>query len=394
MFDLVIDNIRIYSCERDLSCRPETALGVKDGRIAALDPPPQASRRRHLDGRGRLLLPGFVDCHTHAVYAGDRLDEYLARLSGQRYEAQQQGGGGIFHTVQATRRASLEELVDLGVQHAAPLIAEGVTTLEVKSGYGLERGTEMRLLEAARALGPILRTRIVPTFLGAHVSPPGEDRSAYLSRVTDDMLPACIEAGLTRAVDIYVDTIAFGPEHLDRLFEKATACSCLLHAHTDQLTRLGATARAAEWGAVSCDHLDESGPDEVAALAKSGTVAVLLPTASLFLGRTRKPPVEALRKAAVPIAIASDLNPGTAPDPSLLRAAQEAVRHFLLTPAEALLGITKNAARALDPTPDFGTLTVGQSADFNLWDLPRPESLLYAPSGSRPSMSFYRGEPR
>ena len=394
MFDLVIDNVRICSCEQDLSCRPETAIGVKDGRITALNPPPETRRRRHLDGRGRLLLPGFVDCHTHAIFAGDRLDEYLARLSGQSYEAQNKAGGGIFHTVQATRRATLTELIDLGVQHAIPLIAEGVTTLEVKSGYGLERETEMRLLQAAQALGPILKSRIVPTFLGAHLPPPGEDPSRYLERVRDDMLPACVESGLTRAVDIYVDAIAFGPEHLDRLFDKAKTLSCTLHAHTDQRTRLGATVRAAGWGAISCDHLDESGPDDVAALARSGTIAVLLPTAALFLGQSQKPPVDALRKAAVPMAIASDLNPGTAPDPSLLRAAQEAVRHFSLTPTEALLGITKNAARALDPHPDFGTLAVGQSADFNLWDLSRPESLLYAPGGYRPVMSFYRGERR
>ncbi|MHB1543063.1 MAG: imidazolonepropionase [Gammaproteobacteria bacterium] len=394
MFDLVIDNARIYPLEQDLSIMPVRSMAVAKGRIAAFGIPPSAQSRLRLDAHDRVILPGLVDCHTHAVFAGDRLDEYLARLAGADYAGQNRAGGGILSTVAATRRAPFAELLDCSLKHVAPLVAEGVTTLEIKSGYGLDRDSEIKILKVAAAMGPILKTRIVPTFMGAHTVPAQTERVPYLAWVADEMLPDVVASGLARSVDIFVDSIAFTLADLDRLFKRASALYCRLHAHTDQLGHTGATQQAAHWGACSCDHLEYAHPEDVEALAQSGTVAVLLPIASSFLGHAPPPPIEALRQAGVPIAIASDLNPGTAPVASLLWAAATSIRLWGLTPSEALIGITRHAAHALDPDADFGTLAVGQSADFGIWDIPRPESLLYAPASHRPAMSFFRGERR
>ncbi len=394
MFDLVIDNARIYPLERDLSIRSDRSMAVTGGRIRAFGIPQSAPSRLRLDAHDAVILPGFVDCHTHAVFAGDRLDEYLARLEGADYAGQNRAGFGILSTVSATRRASFSELLDCSLKHVAPLVAEGVTTLEIKSGYGLDRESEIKILTVAAAMEPILKTRIVPTFMGAHTVPTGLTRASYLAWVQDEMLPLVVASGLARSVDIFVDPLAFTPEDLDSLFERAAAHSCRLHAHTDQLGHTGATKRAAHWRACSCDHLEYADQEDVTALAHSGTVAVLLPLAQAFLGTAQKPPVEALRQAGVPIAIASDLNPGTAPVASLLWAAATSIRLFGLTPTEALLGLTHHAARALDPDAGFGTLALGQSADFAIWDIPRPEFLLYAPAGQRPVMSFFQGERR
>lgn len=394
MFDLVVHNARIYPLETDLSCQPVRTLAVTEGRIAAFDVPLESPSRLRLDARDRAILPGFVDCHTHAVFAGDRLDEYLARLAGVGYAAQHRAGGGIQSTVAATRRASHAELLDLSLAHLTPLVAEGITTLEIKSGYGLDRENEIKILSVASALGPLLKTRIVPTFLGAHTVPLGMERGPYLASLVDEILPEVVATGLARSVDIFVDPIAFTPEDLDRLFERASTLDCALHAHTDQLGHTGATRRAASWGAYSCDHLEYADPEDIAALAQAGTVAVLLPVAWAVLGHAPVPPIEALRQARVPIAIASDFNPGTAPLASLLFAAALSIRMWGLTPTEALLGITREAARALDQRASFGTLSVGQSADFCLWDIPRPESLLYAPASHRPIMSFFEGRLR
>lgn len=391
MFDLVIDNARIYPLAQDLSILPARSMAVVGGRIAAFDIPPTEESRLRLDAHGQAILPGLVDCHTHAVFAGDRLEEYLARLAGANYAGQHRAGGGILKTVHATRQASFAQLLDCSLKHVAPLVAEGVTTLEIKSGYGLDHDSEIKILTVAAAMAPILKIRIVPTFLGAHAVPVPLKRQAYLDWVVDEMLPEVVALGLARSVDIFVDRIAFTPEDLERLFERAQALSCRLHAHTDQLGHTGATRRAARWKACSCDHLEHAAPEDVRALAESGTVAVLLPIASSFLGDAPPPPVAALRAAGVPIAIASDLNPGTAPVASLLWASATAIRLWGLTPTEALLGITRQAARALDPDADFGTLAVGQSADFGIWDIPRPESLLYAPASHRPVMSFFQG---
>ena len=347
------------------------------GRVADL-PPALATRVQAEHGLdGALVTPGLVDCHTHLVYAGQRAREFELRLQGASYEEIARAGGGIRSTVAATRAASDDELLALAAQRARTLMAEGVTTLEVKSGYGLSEVDEARCLRVARRLGRGLPLSVRSTFLGAHALPP-----EYAGRPDDyidavcDWLPRLHGEGLVDAVDAFCETIGFTPAQTRRVFDAARTLGLPVKLHAEQLSDQGGAALAAGYGALSCDHLEHLSAAGIAAMREAGSVAVLLPGAYYFLRETKLPPLQALRDAGVPIAVATDHNPGTSPTLSLLLMAQMACTLFRLTPLEAVQGITVHAARALG-LADRGLLEAGQRADFAIWDLAHPNELAY-----------------
>lgn len=390
MYDLIIRNARIHSMQNGAG-QDASALAVKDGRIAALDPAPDTEARETLDAQGCVILPGFVDCHTHAVFAGNRMNEHAMKLAGKTYEEIARAGGGIVSTVAAIREADVEELARQSLPRLQALAAEGVTTIEIKSGYGLSCEHEIRMLEAVDILRAKTRQRLTGTFLGAHTVPKGRDKNEYLTEVINEMLPAVAERNLAEAVDIFVENIAFNTDDMLRLFDRAKALGFRLKAHTDQLSNMGATKIAAQYGALSCDHLEYSTEDDIRAMAEHGTVAVLLPGAFYFIRETKKPPVNLMRKHGVPIAIATDLNPGSSPIASMLTIMHMSCIFFGLTAEEALLGATRNAARAL-AYADTGHLGVGARADFALWDIPAPEFLVYQLGGLKPGAVYIEGQ--
>jgi imidazolonepropionase len=313
------------------------------------------------------------------VYAGNRSDEFEARLHGATYAEIAQRGGGIVSTVRATRAASEDELFEASLPRVRALLAEGVTTLEIKSGYGLEFEAERRMLRVARRIGRELPVTVRTTFLGAHAVPPefAGRADAYIDEVSDRMLPTLVREGLVDAVDAFCETIGFSPLQTERVFRAAQALGIPVKLHAEQLSDQGGTALTARYHGLSADHLEYLSEDGIAAMAHAGTVAVLLPGAFYCLRETKLPPVDSLRAAKVPLAVATDCNPGTSPLTSLLLAMNMACTLFRLTPAEALAGVTIHAARALG-VQDVGTLAVGQRADFVLWDIERPADLAYA----------------
>ncbi|MBK1663008.1 imidazolonepropionase [Rhodospirillum rubrum] len=377
------------------------AIAVADGRLVFVgrraDLPPGAEGRaaRLHDLGGRWVTPGLIDCHTHLVYAGSRAREFELRLQGASYEEIARAGGGIVSTVGATRAASLDQLIASALPRLDALLAEGVTTLEIKSGYGLTIESERRLLLAARALGRLRPVDVVTTFLGAHALPPEffGDGDGYIDHLCASMLPTLAAEGLVDAVDVFCETIAFSLAQATRVFEAARGLGLPVKVHAEQLGLLGGAALAAGFGALSADHveyLDEAG---VRALAAAGTVAVLLPGAFHMLRETQRPPVDALRRFGVAIAIATDCNPGTSPVTSPLLMLNMACVLFRLTPEEALAGLTRNGAKALGLS-DRGVLAPGLRADFALWDIGHPAELAYA-LGLNPCHAVVRaGEPR
>lgn len=386
MHDLLIRNARLPGADAGV-----TTLAVSGGKIAALGAPDGTPAKEVLDARGQLLLPGFVDCHTHALYAGDRMAEHVLKMQGASYADIAKAGGGILSTVKAVRQASEQQLIDSTLPRLEALRTEGVTTVEIKSGYGLDLETELKMLRAIRALPSHIPMDISATFLGAHAIPPGKSRAEYLDEVVEKMLPAVAAESLADTVDIFVEHITFTVDDMRRLAELVQKLGLKFRAHTDQLSNLGATRAAAELGALSCDHLEYSDEADAAAMARHGTVGVLLPGAFYFLKETRKPPLELFRRHGVPLAIATDLNPGSSPVASLLTAMHMAGILFGLTPDEVLDGVTKNAARALGREDRIGALAPGRDADFCLWDLPAPAFLGYQLGGLRPSMRFFKG---
>ena len=361
----------------------DAALAVRDGRIVWLgrqiDLPGDLRADRVVETAGAWITPGLIDCHTHIVYAGNRSDEFEARLNGATYAEIAQRGGGIVSTVRATRAASEDELFEASLPRVRALLAEGVTTLEIKSGYGLEFEAERRVLRVARRIGRELPVTVRTTFLGAHAVPPefAGRADAYIEQVCDHMLPALVREGLVDAVDAFCETIGFTPTQTERVIRAARALNVPVKLHAEQLSDQGGAALAARYDGLSADHLEYLSGDGIAAMAKAGTVAVLLPGAFYCLRETRLPPIDALRAAQVPMAVATDCNPGTSPMTSLLLAMNMACTLFRLTPAEALAGATVHAARALG-LHDVGALEVGQRADFALWDIDRPADLAYA----------------
>jgi len=331
------------------------------------------------DCAGRWITPGLIDCHTHLVYAGNRAREFELRLKGASYEAIARAGGGIVSTMKATRAASREQLVAEALPRLDAMLAEGVTTVEIKSGYGLSQVDEIKMLEAARALGTARRVGVATTFLGAHALPPefAGDPDGYVEMVCTRMIPAIAAAGLADAVDAFCEGIGFSPAQVRRVFESAAAHGLPVKLHAEQLSNLHGAALAAEFGALSADHLEHLDRAGVAAMAKAGSSAVLLPGAFYFTRETRLPPIEALRSANIPIAVATDCNPGTSPLTSPLLAMNMAATLFRLTVDECLAGMTREAARALGRLDQIGTLEPGKRCDLAIWDIEEPAQLVY-----------------
>lgn len=328
---------------------------------------------------GRWITPGLIDCHTHLVHGGDRAHEFELRLAGASYEEIARAGGGIVSTMRATRIASEAELVASALPRLDALIAEGATTVEVKSGYGLSLPDEAKMLRAARRLGDERPVRIATTFLGAHAVPPefAGDPDAYIDAVCSRMIPMVAEAGLADAVDAFCEGIGFTPAQTARVLEAAAAHDLPVKLHAEQLSNLHGAALAARYAALSADHLEYLDADGVAAMAQAGTVATLLPGAYYFVRETRLPPIDLLRAAGVPVALASDCNPGTSPLTSLLLVMNMGATLFRLTVEECLAGVTRNAARALGLAAETGTLAAGKSCDLAIWDIERPAELVY-----------------
>ncbi|MGB9141585.1 MAG: imidazolonepropionase [Aestuariivirga sp.] len=343
-----------------------------------------------LDCGGRLLTPGLIDCHTHIVYGGNRAAEFEQRLNGATYADIAKAGGGIMSTVRATRAASEAQLLESALRRLESLLAEGVTTIEVKSGYGLDLDTEVKMLKVARKLGTLRPVDVKTTFLGAHTFPQEykENHPDYVKLVCDRALPQIAKDGLADAVDAFCEGIAFSVAETELVFKAARTAGLPVKLHAEQLSNLGGAKLAARFNALSVDHIEYLDEDGVESISKSGTVAVLLPGAFYYLRERQAPPVAALRKHKVPIAIATDLNPGSSPVHSLLTTMNMSCILFGLTPEEALLGVTAHAARALG-LKDRGTIAVGQKADLALWDVQRPGDLSY-PLGFNPLAAVIR----
>jgi len=377
-------NLKLATMADGYGLASNMMLEIEGGAIAGYRPMPDRLPDGAIDCGGRLATPGLIDCHTHLVYGGNRADEFEKRLNGVSYAEIAEAGGGILATVRATRAASEEALTESALTRLDGLIAEGVTTVEIKSGYGLDTATELKMLRVARALARERPVDVVTSFLGAHAIPPEykDARARYVQLVCDEMLPAAARDNLADAVDAFCERIAFTISETAQIFEAARKLGLPVKLHADQLSNLGGAALAASFGALSVDHIEYTNEEGVAAIARSGTVATLLPGAFYYLKEKHEPPVAALRKHGVPIAVATDLNPGSSPVHSLLAVMNMACVLFGLTPLEALRGVTVNAARALGLN-DRGMIAPGMKADLVLWDVARPGDLAY-PLGANP----------
>lgn len=355
---------------------------ARDGRILFAGPraeAPPIGEAEVTDCEGRWITPGLIDCHTHLVYGGDRAHEFELRLKGASYEEIARAGGGIISSVKATRAASEDDLLASADRRLSALLAEGVTTVEIKSGYGLDTASESKVLAVARRLGRERPVRVLTTFLGAHAVPPEFKgrQGDYVDLVAGPMLDAIAAEKLADAVDVFCEGIAFSPEETARVFAAAKVKGLPIKIHAEQLSNLGGAKLAAEHGALSADHLEHLDEAGVVAMAKAGTVAVVLPGAFYFLRETVKPPIELMRKHGVAIALATDANPGTSPLTSPLMTMNMGCTLFRLTPEEALAGLTRNAARALGLQDQIGTLEAGKACDLAIWEIERPAELAY-----------------
>src|SRR3954454_24525854 len=385
-FDRIWHNARLATFQGDL---PELdviehgVIAARDGRIvfagSRSDFPVDADATERIDCAGRWITPGLVDCHTHLVFGGNRAHGCERRLQGASYEEIARAGGGIVSTVAATRASSESELVAGALRRLDALIGEGVTTLEIKSGYGLNTETEMRQLSAARVLGRSRPVALRTPFLGAHALPPEAigDKDRYIDLVCREMLPTVARAGLADAVDAFMEGIAFSGDQTARVFGAAKALGLPVKLHADQLSNLGGAALAAAFSALSADHLEHTDEAGAAAMARAGTVAVLLPGAYYFIRETNKPPVEKFRAHGVNIALATDCNPGSSPLTSLLLAMNMGATLFRMNVTECLAGVTREGARALGILGETGTLEAGKYCDLAIWDIERPAELIY-----------------
>ena len=377
------------------------AVAAVGGRIAFAGPeaelPAKFSRGAEVVDCGcRWITPGLIDCHTHLVWAGNRAREFELRLAGASYEEVAKAGGGIVSSVKSLRAASEAQLLAETLPRLDALIAEGVTTVEVKSGYGLNLENEAKALRAARRLGTERPVSVRTTFLGAHALPPeaAGDKAAFIAKVADEMLPAIAAEGLADAVDGFCEGIAFSPDEIARVFDAAKAAGLDVKLHADQLSDLSGAALAARYGALSADHLEYTSETGAAAMAEAGTVAVMLPGAFYFIRETKVPPIAAFRKHGVAMAVATDCNPGTSPLTSLLLTMNMAATLFRMTVEECLLGVTRNAAKALGLATDVGTLEAGKSADVAIWDIESPAELVYRMGFNPLHARVWRGKGR
>ncbi len=358
------------------------AIAVQGGKIQWVGKEsaiPELYANHHpCDAGGKLVTPALIDCHTHLIFGGNRAQEFEQRLLGASYEEIARAGGGILSTVTQTRAASLDELVSAALPRMDALIAEGVTTVEIKSGYGLDEHTELKMLRAARELANRRPIRVVTSFLGAHAIPPEfkGNADAYIDRVCIPTLQRAAANGLVDYVDGFCENIAFSANQIERVFKVAQELGIPVKLHSEQLSHQGGTALATRYGALSADHVEYATEEDASLMAASNTVAVILPGAFYTLTETREPPIEAFRKYGVPMAVATDANPGSSPLFSPLLAMNMACTFFWLTPEEALLGVTKHAAQALG-LADSGVLTPGRRADFAIWDVSHPAELAY-----------------
>lgn len=389
-WDDVWINANCVTCETADSGHPlglftDAAIAVKDGDIAWMGPmaelgaQPQFAGAQVHDAKSGWITPGLVDCHTHLVYAGNRAKEFEIRLNGASYADIAKAGGGILSTVSATRAASDDALLEQTAPRLENLMAEGVTTVEIKSGYGLDTESELKMLRVAKKLGEWHPVNIRTTFLAAHALPPEfkGDADGYVTHICEEMLPAAVEAGLVDAVDGFCEHIGFSNAQMRRVFEAAKRHNLPVKLHAEQLSDQQGAELVAEFGGLSADHIEFLSEAGVQAMAKAGTVATLLPAAFYFLRETQKPPMEMLRKHDVRMAVATDSNPGTAPIESLLLTMNMASTFFGMTVDEVLRGVTVNAAHALGLQQRIGTLAVGKRADFVLWNVAEPAELVY-----------------
>jgi len=358
-------------------------IAATDGRIVyagpAADAPSALDAKQRTNCDGRWITPGLIDCHTHLVYGGNRAQEFEQRLAGASYEEIARAGGGIVSTVKATRHASAEQLVAAALPRLDALIAEGVTSIEIKSGYGLELDTERRQLQAARRLGNERAVSVRTSFLGAHTVPPEMkgNSTGYIDAICETMLPEIAAEGLADAVDAFCEGIAFSPDETARVFAKARALGLPVRLHADQLSNLHGAALAARFGALSADHLEYADDEGIAAMGQAGTVAVVLPGAFYFIRERQVPPIDAMRRHQVPIALGTDSNPGSSPLTSLLLAMNMGATLFRLTVDECIAAVTREAARALGLFADAGSLERGKYCDLAIWDIERPAELVY-----------------
>ena len=400
VFDQLWTNARIVTMQGDgLGLIEAGAIASQNERITwvglAADAPIADAAVVH-DCAGALMTPGLIDCHTHLVFAGNRAQEFEMRLQGASYEDIAKAGGGILSTVRAVRDATETDLLTQSERRLHVLMSEGVTTIEIKSGYGLDLESELKMLRVARELGRRNALTVATTFLGLHALPPAFAGRAddYVEHVCTQMLPAIAGEELADAVDAFCDEIGFTRAQTQRFFETARRYGLPVKLHAEQLSNQHGAALAGKFAALSADHLEHLDVAGVETLAKAGTVAVLLPGAFYVLRETRLPPIEALRKAGVPIAVASDLNPGTSPVASLQANMHLACTLFRLTPTEVLRGVTVNAARALGLQNDRGTLAVGQRADWCVWAVTQPSELCYWMGGVKPDRIVAGGKER
>lgn len=376
------------------------ALAVKDGQIAWLgslhELPEQATATDHYEVDGKWITPGLIDSHTHLVFGGNRADEFEKRLQGESYEEIARQGGGILSTVRHTREATEEELIEDARHRLETMMAEGVTTIEIKSGYGLNTANELKMLRVARRLGDCLPLRVQTTFLGAHALHPdyNGNRQAYLELIREEMLPLIAEQKLADATDAFCEHIAFTLEEVSTIFTSSLEWGLPVKLHADQLSDGGGAALAAEFAALSADHLEYTGETGIKAMADAGTVAVLLPGAWYSLREKKLPDVALFRRYGTKIAIATDCNPGSSPVLSLQTMITMAATSFRLTPEEALAGVTCHAAQALGLGDQVGTLETGKSADFVVWNFKAPAELAYWMGTVKPERVVYRGKLR
>jgi imidazolonepropionase len=384
-FDSIWVNGLIATCEQGYGLIEHGGIAVKKGKIAWIgmmkDLPGDAANLADSvhELHGHCVTPGFIDCHTHLVYAGNRAHEFEQRLQGVAYEEIARNGGGIQSTVRATRAATVDELFEQSLRRARALVASGVTTIEIKSGYGLDWETELKMLRVAKMISETIPVTIKRTFLGAHTTPVEYRGKAdeYIELVCEQMIPAIAKEKLADAVDVFCERIAFNLEQTGKVFRAAKKHGLDVKCHAEQLSDSGSAALAAKYHALSVDHLEHASAESIKAMGQYGTTAVLLPGAFYFLRETKLPPVELLREHNVPIAVSSDCNPGTSPIMSLLIILNMACTLFRLTPEEALSGVTRHAAKALGMDKTHGTLTVGKAADFAVWNISHPVELVY-----------------